>query len=241
MAILKASNLNKPAADHYQLSDFEAQKQAYLQDIKKQAEGIILAAKSEADAIRNNAKNEAIKKAMKEGETLKVKAREEGLAEGMKKGETEARKAEEDRIKKETEPLLLAIKQLLESLDAQRDELLQAASKNLLQTSLHLAKKIIGVEASTNVGVLQVQLEKALSVLKAGMSFQVRVHPDFKQAAETYLPQLQNQLGRCESVEVIADDTVEAGGCRVICGEIEVDTRLQEQWKRLIDQIGVEP
>jgi flagellar assembly protein FliH len=85
--------------------------------------------------------------------------------------------------------------------------------------------------------VLDANVSAALRTLVSKNAVRVRIHPSQRESLEATLPQLRLTWPQLQQVELMPDDAVEPGGCRVSSAGGEIDATIDGQIERLIEQL----
>lgn len=196
------------------------------------------------EAIRQEAYNEGLEQGLIEGRQKGEKlGHEEGYQEGLKageeagrklgydagfeSGETEAKAAGETA----TQSAIKSGEHILEQIESQlkqQRETLEAEIPNIIAS---LAKAVVMEELSQGSEHISFLVQTALAALPLESSdIEVRIHPNdlpFVEAA-------QEQSGL--KTKLIADEKIEAGGCKVNSRYSAIDFTLDARWQSILEQ-----
>lgn len=178
----------------------------------EQAAALVQEARASAQEILEQAK------AMKERMAEQVEAeRERGYAEGQQAGLAEAT-------------------ELIAAATAEREHLLQEAEPEVVRMVFQIAEKILG-EAIATGGVTDV-VKRAISEA-IGERVTVRVHPEDLEKIRSIEPELNERLQNIKSLNIMADETIELGGCAVDTEVGTIDAQLSTQLAAIKKSLGL--
>ncbi len=125
--------------------------------------------------------------------------------------------------------------QLTAALGEQFAAMEQSIADELIDLSVELARQVLRralrVERDVIVTVVQ---EAVAALIDERANFSVHVNPaDLAHVGETLGTVLAGRNGR-----LVADATIDAGGCRVLSPGAEVDSTLDSRWRRVLASIG---
>lgn len=211
-----------------------------LGDIARDGERVIAQARAEAERI--------IADARAERERLIAGATEEGHAEGLARGIEEGRAAgaeEGKRAALEAHGAALARIQgawerSVEEFERARVEMLSALRRDALALAMMLAERVVRREVELDEGLVLRELDAALSMLARETRIVVAVHPDDEAVARAALPGLVARFADVSHAELVADASVDRGGCvvRTDAGGV-IDATIRTQIERMASAIGV--
>jgi flagellar assembly protein FliH len=225
MAVLKSQNVPLTAVS-FSIRDMELQAQALLLRAKRAADALMVQAEKEADAIRLKARADGLKTGRDDG--LKA-GLEEGLNTGHKQAMTEGGK--------QMAGLFATLSSVAETLDKHRRELESVGIEEVVQLSLSVARRVIKRQAAVDPTVLKGNLADAMRLAVAAADVRILVHPSQKQLIDAELPAIKLNWPDLKHVELVPDESVEAGGCRLITNRGTVDAQIDSQLDRIIKEL----
>ncbi len=147
---------------------------------------------------------------------------EEGRAQGQREGYEAGRRAAEA----ELAAVAGRIAKVLETLGGEVKALDDAVEDAVVALALELARRVIGAEVSRSRDALAGLIRQVLAEIPIDTGTpRIRLHPDDLEALRAHLPDIGTG-----QVELIADDTIEPGGCRVLADGIDAVTRPDRRW-----------
>lgn len=155
-----------------------------------------------------------ISRAQEEAGTIRDNAAQEGYKSGI------------ESAKKDIEQLKVSLGNFMTS----KNEMFEFIAPNILEISLDIARKIIKKEISQNPDVI---LETILDVLKTISKEEpkvtLKVNPAQIEITKENILSLKDSIGLDAKTNVIADDTIEIGGCIIQTSNGIVDATLDTQ------------
>jgi flagellar assembly protein FliH len=120
-----------------------------------------------------------------------------------------------------------------------REELLAEAEAEAVQLAFELAESIVQRELVLSESLSSEAIRRAFALVPRGEDLIVRLHPgDVIDVGEL------SMLVPESSVKVVADPSIEEGGCVVSAGPCQIDAQIGpalERARALISRVGVEP
>jgi flagellar assembly protein FliH len=205
-----------------------------MRDVEDQAKAVLLRARQAAERLLAEAQREAAE--------LKKAAHAHGLAEGRRdglaKGADEGRAAgQKQALEEHRAQLTQAVAALTEAaadLDASRGELEAAALEEVVSLAIAVARRVTKRQALIEPQVLTDNLRDAMRLVVSAGAVKVAIHPAQRQTLDAALPALRLDFPCLTHVEIVDDDSVEPGGCRVFAGGGQIDATLDEQLDRVV-------
>jgi flagellar assembly protein FliH len=209
-----------------------------IRDIELQAQTLLLRARRAAELL--------LGEAQREGEQMKAKAKTEGLAqgrlEGIRQGTEEGRKTGHDaalaEIKPQLSQTLTALTAVVTQLDAARHDLESAGIHEVVQLAAAIARRVTKRQAAIDPMVLTENLKEAMKLAVQAADVQIVIHPNQRETLVNELPRLKMEWPAVKHVELVEDEAVGIGGCRIMTRHGEVDARIDEQLDRVIADLG---
>lgn len=239
MALIRTGG-NVSELNHYKLSDYDADKKAYLQGIEDEGKKIVEQARKKAGEILKEAYKKGREQADAEIKRTLAEAKERGHQEGLTQGQKEGEEQQAKKAQQDLAPLTKQLEDLIKDFDIEVNSTLENAESQLVGAALQLAKSITKVECELNPEVLKARLANALKLLSPGISLTVSLHPDLEAVAKTYLGGLLQFEGLSPSVTWNTDPSLKAGTLRVQSGESSVAFNEELQWEALIRKMKVD-
>jgi flagellar assembly protein FliH len=225
MPVIK-SNLAPPSLAPFSMTDIEAAARRMLLRARGQAEQLLAAAQTEADQMREAA--------MREGA---ARGHEEGLARGLEEGRQSGHDAALAECRAQLAGLVKTLLTATAQIEASRRELEATAVAEVAELSIAIAKRVIKCQAAIDPAVLTANLNEAMALVVHAADVRISVHPTQKETLQQELPNLKLQWPNLKHVELIADDAISPGGCRLGTHHGEVDADLNSQLDRVVAEL----
>jgi flagellar assembly protein FliH len=215
------------ASRMFSLGDIAVEAKGILERARRQAEQAVAAANAECDAIREQARKAGY---------------EAGLVAGAEEGQKAAR---QDAVKKFEQQLARAVRALAEALEqvsARKARALAEARQDLVRLALAVAEKVLRRELAADPAACVRTVEAAVELAGRASRLSVRVNPADLELVRSVAPQLAAQLTGEAEVEVVADEQVESGGCKLTAFRetaqpSEIDATIATQLDRLAGEL----
>jgi flagellar biosynthesis/type III secretory pathway protein FliH len=239
MPVIKHNHVATSTASPFSMRDIEQQAQELVSRSRQAAEGALSRAQRDAESIRKQAREDG----RAEGYAAGVaQGMAEGKAEGLQRATEEGHAAGREAGFAEVGPQMMAAHSALvlamTQIDASRHDLEQAATAEVVQLALAIARRVVKRQAAIDPDVLAANLSDALSLAVRAADIRVVVHPDQKQTIEQELPRLKLEWTSLNHVELVGDPSITPGGCRVLTrGGGEIDARIETQLDRIIAEL----
>lgn len=189
------------------------------EDVEEEAERVLIAARVEAQKILEAAKKQA--RALEEG------ARRAGREEGLRAGREEARA--------EVERALQLLTALAERVEQERFQFLERIRLLLPDLAVAIAKRVIQHEISVDRTFIVKVVEDALRQVSGHERIVLYVNPEDLAAVEAFRPEW---TAACSGVvTVLADPSIEPGGCLVESPEGLVDARVATKLEEIHEHL----
>lgn len=221
MGVIKSANAPLAAAP-FSMRDIEAQAQAIIQRARQQADQILADVRSQAQAIRQNAYDAGFTAGREDG--LR-KGTEDGLAAGRQQALAEHRQS----LRQLAQTLTAVVKEIDES----RCRLESQAASEVVKLAVAIARRVTKLQGSLDDRVLTENVRAAMKLVVRSTDVRIAVHPSQKQVLTQVLPLLQVDWPAISHVEIVADDALSPGGCRVFTAQGKIDADLDAQIDRV--------
>lgn len=221
----------------FQFSDIQAMAAQILKKAQVRADQMLSNARSQVAAMEKQAQDRAYKDGFPKGEKAGfVKGETEGRA--LAKGEV-AKAVEEERavFRKNSEPAIKALDEVLKAVREVRARLSSQAEADLLLLSMDVAKRLVAHELSFDrKSILPLTLE-AIGLAVDRSSLVIRINPEDMAVLEAEKPELAAVFPDLGPIRLEANPEVARGGVVVYNRTMEVDMRLAVRLAALEDAI----
>lgn len=154
-------------------------------------------------------------------EAMFEQAREEGHAVGHEAGKAEAR-AEAERLSG-----------LVRSMDEALDRLGSEVAEEIVALAIAIARQMVKHTLADHPATIAETVREALQQLPQS-KVRIHVHPDDAALIREYHAD-QLEHGHHQLIE---DDTITRGGCRLQAAGCEIDATLETRWRRILEGMG---
>ncbi len=222
MGLIKSNNV--PAAMiPFSMKDIETQARALLNRAKERAEGFLIEAQKEAEVLKAAAKVEGL-----------VEGKREGLAKGLEEGRKNGAQQALSEHRTELANLIKGLTQSATDLDAARQQLEAEALTEVIELSVAIAQRVTKRQGQIDPQVLTANVSEAMKLVVASTDVRIALHPSQKQYFLDALPQLALVWPALQHVQLIDDETLAPGGCRVFSKGGQIDADLDGQLDRVV-------
>jgi len=209
-----------------------------LRDIERQAHEAVERARAEAKRILSDAvarAREMERVAAARGEKAGFEA---GRAEGAQAGRTEGLEAETRRIQETTATVREALVEMVSEIETHRHELLADARQGLLSLSVAIAERICRAQIARSDEHLRPLVDEVIETAGRQGGLVLRASPADAKAIETFLGDVHAPVtGGDAGIRLVADETIEPGGCVAERAAGIVDARVETQLERIVAEL----
>ncbi|NOX58270.1 MAG: hypothetical protein GXP29_05350 [Planctomycetes bacterium] len=194
-----------------------------------EAKIVLRKSREQSKEILRDAKIESAR----ELEVARAKGFEAGFKRGYESGRTSGYDAAFAEAKTEfaerQAQLVKTLKDAIEQFDAQKRDVFIAASGDMLDFAMQVAKRV-----THRIGVLDREsasenLRSALQLVESKTELTVHVNPADVQAIKDFAGDLSETTAQAKHFRVEEDDSIAPGGCRLVTPITEVDATLETQ------------
>lgn len=201
------------------LVNFEREAEKIVSDAKARAEEIVNSAMAEAERHRKTGYDEGLRKAKEEMEK-ELSAREKQMADRIRNELSEANNA-----------LMSSFCDQLKRAVAGE---LSAVSSKVVEMAISVAGSILRKEVTVAPAVVNNVILDALNYVAVSGRYVIKVNEKSAPAVEEMVSNLKTQVLFSKSrFDVVRDDSIEPGGCKIEADGSTVDATLAEQLKRV--------
>jgi flagellar assembly protein FliH len=205
-----------------------------LKDVEEHARLILLRTRGRAEQL--------LIEAQAEGEKIKAQAKADGHAEGSRAGFAEGTAAGQKAGHQQAlaehgaalTTLVNALTTLSSELNGSRHQLEEEAANAVVQLALSIARKVTKLQGERDPAVVLANVDAAARLVIRDADVRLSLHPSQRQTLVDALPALKQQWPSLAHVELVDDQTLLPGGCRIRTRGGLIDADLNRQ----IDQIA---
>lgn len=147
-------------------------------------------------------------------EALRAGAQQQGYNEGLTRAQSE--------VQHTTMEAMAA----LTAAQQERHALAEQHESALADLALRIARKVIGAHLEADPSLVARIVHETIAELEPTVSLEVHVHPDDLPAVEASRANIERLVQGTGSVRVVADASVDRGGCVLVSPVGEVDARI---------------
>jgi flagellar assembly protein FliH len=222
MGLIKSNNA--PATlSPFSMKDIETQARAILSRARQQAEQLLIEAQQEAEQLKAAAH---------------VDGRKEGHREGLIAGTKEGTKAGLDAALAEQRTKLTqvvtALSSAVQEVEASRQDLETSALTEVIELAVAIARRVTKRQGIIDPAVLAANISEAMKLVVHSADIRIAIHPTQRQTLTEALPKLQLVWPSLAHVELIDDDSLSPGGCKIFTKQGEIDAGLDGQLDRVV-------
>jgi flagellar assembly protein FliH len=207
----------------YSMKDIENTARAILARARQRAEQTIAEARDEAERLK------------KQGTVVGIaQGRQEGFAKGQQEGIKAGRDEAYAEQKAQLTALVSALTQGTKQLNSSRRELESAAINDVLNLAIVIAERVTKRHGVLDPSVAVANVGEAMKIVVHASDLRIAVHSTQQAALKEALPRLRMEWPNLEHVQLVVDDTLEPGGCRLYTTHGQVDGDLNEQIRRIV-------
>jgi len=213
--IIKATDRNRavhPVA--FNLDDVRGSADDYLTKIRGQAAEIIAAAHQEAKLICASAE-----------------------ADGRRAGESSIDQKVDARMQVVLAHLSPALQKVLGELQQLQGAWLAQWERHAIQLSIAIAERVIRRELKSTPEIPLGLVRESLSLAICSQRVRILLHPQDHAALGSQVAKLATEIARLAKTEIIADASIELGGCRVETDQGVIDQQISAQLARVEQEL----
>lgn len=215
-SIIKATGARRLAdGGAFNLADLSDKAEQWLVQVRRDAAEILARAEKDAAAIRA--------KAEEQGKQAALKAAERVL---------------EEKVSKQLDTLLPALKQAIAGIGEARAAFLAGWERNTIHLAAAIAGRVIRRELSREPEISLALVREALELAAGSPQVQLALHPDDRAALAPHVERLTREMTRLGQVEIVADPQVARGGCRVSTRQGTIDEQIATQLARIEEELS---
>jgi len=227
MGLIKQSPTSAPVtASPFSMKDIEGHARTILLRAKQQADQLLAAAQAEAEAMKAAAHADGLA----EGHAL-------GVAQGLEEGRALGHEQALGEAKAELSAAAGALAAAMSHLDASRRRLEADGLRDVIELAIAIARRVTKRQGAFDPGVLAANLNEAMKLVVSAADVRVAIHPAQRATLDEALPKLSIEWPALAHVQVVEDETLAPGGCRVFTKQGMVDADLDRQLDRVVGDL----
>ena len=121
----------------------------------------------------------------------------------------------------------------MESLSLQTDKFVEYREREILELIIKIARKVIDVEVTLSPEIILNTLKNSLNFLNEKEEIKIVVNPNYWTVVSENLKKLSLTINLPENIEVISNENIGAGGCRIDFKAGSIDADLETQFAEI--------
>jgi flagellar assembly protein FliH len=198
----------------FSLADLHDRGDVYVAQIRQHAARLVQDARGEAEALR--------KQAQEQGRQAALAA---------------AEKTVQAKLEQQLKTVLPALRKAAQDLTEARHAWLRSWEGNVIRLATAIAARVIRREVAQTPEITLDLVRESLELAAGSGSVKILLHPADHAALGEQVKAIAGEVARIASAEVLADASVEPGGCRVLTDFGEVDQRIESQLARIEQEL----
>lgn len=148
-------------------------------------------------------------------------------------GQADAQLAAREEMQLRLQTLLPALTQAAEQLTAARQAWLQEWQDQAIHLAVKIAERVVRREIERAPSIPLAYVREALEMCAAAPQVRVLLHPEDAQSLGESAGQIVREIMPAAHCEIVADESVTQGGCRIETRHGEIDQQIETQLKRI--------
>ncbi|MCE9607542.1 MAG: hypothetical protein K8U03_21860 [Planctomycetia bacterium] len=215
-SIIKAGEMSSLAGSNsaFNFDDMAQHADAYVRQVREQAGKIVADARKQADQIRQQAEIDGLKAARQ-----KMQA------------QVEAETA------KRMEAILPAVRSVVEETLTAKEAWLAKWERDGVHLATRIAERILRRELAQRPELPLTLVRESLELSAAGEGVRISMNPTDLAAFGLQIEALLREMKRSGEAEVVEDEAIARGGCRVETKHGMIDQRIETQLQRIEEEL----
>jgi flagellar assembly protein FliH len=199
----------------FSFADMRGQADDYVETVRNEAAKIVQQAHRDAEKIRRDAE-----------------------VAGRKAAEAAAERVLDEKVAKRMATLIPALEQMVKQINDARGELLSYWEQSAIRVSTAIAERIIRRELRSDPQIAIDTIAEALRLAAGAADVTLRVSPTDYENLGSQIERLAATLCQLSPSQVVSDESISAGGCRIETRFGEVDQRIEAQLRRIEEDLA---
>lgn len=210
----------------FNFEDLHHEGDIYLNRVREQADALIRAAQTQAQAIQEAARQEA-----------QEQGRREGLKESVGIIEQQSARVVEQRMKQRLESTLPAVASIARAMSEELDHWRIRWEETAIRTAIAIAERIVHRQLESRPETAVAMITEALRLAAGHPQLRVHLHPDDITHLGPHADDVVRSLTACAEAVVVPDTAIGHGGCRIETRHGEIDARLPTMLDRIAEEL----
>jgi flagellar assembly protein FliH len=176
-----------------------------------------------------------VNEARREAERIRQTAQQEGLVDATRRAE----EMRDEKLGQQLQTLLPALSDTIFQLVDARQAWLRHWERSAVHLAARIAQRTIRRELSRNPRITLDLIQEALDLAAGSPSLKVMLNPADFESLGSQAKALASQLATAARTEIVPDEAISVGGCRVETAhgviDEQIETRLQRIASELVD------
>jgi flagellar assembly protein FliH len=199
----------------FSFADMRGQADDYVETVRNEAAKIVQQAHRDAEKIRRDAE----------------------IA-GRKAAEAAVERVLDEKVGKRMATLIPALEQMVQQINDARGELLGYWERSALRVSAAIAERIIRRELRHDPQIALDTIAEALRLAAGAADVTLRVNPTDYENLGSQIERLAATLNQLSPSQIVSDETISAGGCRIDTRYGAVDHQIEAQLRRIEEDLA---
>jgi flagellar assembly protein FliH len=199
----------------FSFADMRGQADNYLETVRGEAAKIVQQAHRQAEQIRRDAE-----------------------VAGRKAAEAAADRVLEEKVARRMDTLLPALEQVARQINDARGELQSHWEQSAIKVATAIAQRIIRKEITSDPQITLNTIADALRLAMGGAEITLHINPMDYEHLGSQITRLAETLCQLAPSNVVADEAITPGGCRVVTKFGEVDQQIEAQLRRVEEDLA---
>lgn len=213
--IIKSDTANGSRPEGFAFDDLDRPGATPLDRARREAAELLAAAEREATELRRAAEEQ--------GRAAALAAAEQVL---------------EEKVHRQMAAVAPALAAAVDAIHAAQAQWLAHWEKAALDLATAIAARVIRREVERAPDVTLALVKEALELAAGSADVRLRMHPDDLAAMGWQVERLAKEVGRLGDVEMVSDDTITRGGCRVDTRFGTIDQQFESQLARIRQELS---
>ncbi len=198
----------------FNFDDMARRAEGYLQTVREQAETIVAEARQRA-----------------------VQLEEQALEKARQTARAEAEQRLGERLHKELDKLLPIVKKTADEIGLAKHGWLNQWQRETVHLAVAIAERIIRRELGARPEITQDLVREVLELAAGSGQFKLHLNPDDVEAFGPWVEKLAAEMGELAPTDVVADEEISRGGCRVVTQFGAIDHSIEAQLARIEEEL----
>jgi len=198
----------------FNFEDMSQKASRYLDTVRSQAEQILAEAKKRAEEITAQAKEAGRQAAL-----------------------TEAEQRVQVQLSENLETLLPAIRESVAAINYEKENWLKRWERDTVHLAVAIAGRVIRRELSQDPTISVELIREALQLAMGSGRLRLLLNPADFAALGDQAQQLSDEFSGLAPMDIVADESIRAGGCRVVSEFGTLDQNIDTQLQRIEDEL----